>query len=132
MDLYIAPNGNDDWSGTRPTASASKTDGPLATLDGVRTCLRALKTADGVCDLKRPHNTERIHGPVTVHLRGGVYPITKPVVFTAEDSWPVTFTAYKKEKPVISGARRITGWKQTTVNDRKAWVANLPDPLPET
>ena len=126
MELYIATNGNDAWSGTRPTANAAKTDGPLASLDGARRRVRALKTAGGIYDPNRSHDSGHIHGPVTVHLRGGVYPITEPVVFTAEDSWPVTFAAYKKEKPVISGARRITGWKQTTVNDRKAWVATLP------
>jgi hypothetical protein len=31
-DYYVAPNGNDRWSGTLPAANAAGTDGPLATL----------------------------------------------------------------------------------------------------
>ena len=34
--LYVAPNGNDNWSGTLSEPSADLTDGPLATLRRAR------------------------------------------------------------------------------------------------
>lgn len=36
---------------------------------------------------------------------------------------PITFAAYRNEKPVISGGRKITGWQRRG----NLWVANLPD-----
>ena len=128
MDLYIAPDGNDQWSGGRAGANASKTDGPLATLAGARDLLRAMRAGiGGVYQATRTRQLPALHGPVTVHLRGGVYPITTFVVFGPGDSWPVTFKAYKNEKPVISGARRIRGWEVGTLNGRTVWSIDLPD-----
>ncbi|HHK41194.1 MAG TPA: hypothetical protein ENJ50_02150, partial [Planctomycetaceae bacterium] len=34
--LFVAPNGNDQWSGTLPSPNDSKTDGPFATLQRAR------------------------------------------------------------------------------------------------
>jgi len=40
--FYVAPWGNDGWSGKQPEANAAKTDGPLATLQRAREELRKL------------------------------------------------------------------------------------------
>jgi len=117
--FYVAPNGNDAWSGTRATPNAKGTDGPFATIARARDAVRQLR-AQG--KLKRP---------VTVSIRGGTYFLKEPLVFTPEDSGtaecPVTYAAYRGEKPVISGGRRITGWKQTVVHGKPAWQADLPE-----
>ena len=42
MDLYVATNGNDAWSGAHPRPLKQKGDGPLATLAGAVKRLRAL------------------------------------------------------------------------------------------
>jgi len=48
--------------------------------------------------------------PATVVLRGGTYFLPETLVFKAEDS-DVTWTAAPNEKVVVSGGRRLTGWK---------------------
>ena len=41
--LYVAPEGNDAWSGRAPQANAAKTDGPLASAIGARNLIRRLR-----------------------------------------------------------------------------------------
>lgn len=113
--LYVAPNGDDAWSGRIDAPDPSGQDGPLNTLAGARNAVRRLR-AEGAAI-----------GPITVLLRGGVYPVAEPVVFTPEDSGsadaPVTYAAYPGERPVISGGRVIEGWR---VEDG-VWVVGLPE-----
>ena len=45
VKLYVAPGGNDTWSGKAEKPNRRKTDGPLATLQGARDAVRALKKA---------------------------------------------------------------------------------------
>lgn len=62
-----------------------------------------------------------------VLVRGGVYPLIAPLVFTPEDSGtadaPVTYAAYPGEKPVVSGGQAITGWQAA---ENGLWKANVP------
>ncbi len=113
--LYVAPEGNDAWSGTRPEANASATDGPLASVDQARDRLRRLRQEG------------KLAGPVTVRIRG-LHRLERPLVFTPEDSGTaetiVTFTGYPGETPVLSGGRRITGWRK---HDERLWAAELPE-----
>ena len=73
-DLFVAPGGNDAFSGSLPAVNAAADDGPLATVAGARDAVRRLKAAGA------------LKSPVRVLLRGGVYRIGEPIVFTAEDS----------------------------------------------
>ena len=115
MDLYIAGNGNDQWSGRLPRPKKDRRDGPLATFAGAVRRLRALK------------DSAALDGPVTVWARGGVYPLAEPLRFTPEDSWPVTFAAHRGERPILDGGQRITNWNVTRLNGRAAWAADLPE-----
>lgn len=125
MEFYVSPQGNDAWSGRLPTPNRTGTDGPLASLAGARDRLRRLRgrmlhrgsyePPAGLCE------------PVTVWVRGGRYEVTEPVVFGPEDSYPVTYAAWRREQPVFDGGRRITEWQTTVVNGRRAWVAELPE-----
>jgi len=107
--LYVSPSGNDTWSGR--SATAAGTDGPLATLNGAR--LAARKYAGT--------------GAVNIIFAGGRYELTAPVVFEKEDSGaknaPVVYMAAPGTKPVISGGRRINGFKQRTDG---FWEARVP------
>src|SRR6476661_7326471 len=92
--LYVAPNGNDQWTGS--SATNSGVDGPFATLSA------ALKAARGL-----PAN-----GPVEIQLRGGTYSLAAPIQLSPEDSGasadrPLRIMAYPGEKPILSGGRRI-------------------------
>lgn len=115
MQLYIATDGYDRWTGQLARPNSARTDGPLATFQGAVRRLRALKDA-GAFD-----------GPVTVWVRGGVYAFSEPLRLAPEDSWPVTFAPYRKEQVSIDGGRRITDWQVTRHNGRTAWIADLPE-----
>jgi hypothetical protein len=99
-DFFVAPNGNDAWSGKSAEPNTAGTDGPFASLTRAQQAVRNLKPRQ----------------PVTVHLRGGVYHLEKTLEFTPQDSGtrdcPITYAAYRDEKPVISGGRAITGWRK--------------------
>ena len=118
--LYVAPQGKDQWTGTLAAPNAAGTDGPLATPARARDVVRDLKRQQGGA-LKQP---------VTVQFRGGLFLLQEPVAFTAQDSGDaqntVTYAAYAGEKPILSGGRRITGWKQAMVDGRQLWVAEIP------
>jgi hypothetical protein len=40
ITFYLAPDGNDAWSGRLERPNAARTDGPLATLTGARDAVR--------------------------------------------------------------------------------------------
>ncbi len=126
LQLYISHKGNDSWSGRLPVPNAAKNDGPLKSLGGFQKLLRIMKLGSSYHPNMRIIG-ECLSGPVEVHLRAGVYAQDAPLVFGPEDSWPITFKPYKGEKVVISGGRRITGWKTAAINGKKAWVADLPE-----
>ena len=42
-DFYVAPNGNDAWSGKLQQPNAGRTDGPLATLQRARDEVRRMR-----------------------------------------------------------------------------------------
>src|SRR5262245_61576253 len=119
--LYVAPEGNNAWSGRRPAPNPAKTDGPFATLERAR---------DAVRDLKRRQDGA-LRQPVTVRVRGGTYRLAEPLLLTPEDSGtadcPITYEAHTQETPVFSGGRHITGWKEAQVEGKPLWVAELPD-----
>jgi hypothetical protein len=65
-------------------------------------------------------------GTITIHLRGGTYFLDEPLVLRPEHSG-IALVAYRGEKPVLSGGRRVTGWKETTVNGKKLWATDIPE-----
>ncbi len=101
-DLYVAPNGNDQWSGRLPSPNRSRTDGPLATPAAAQQAVRRMRAADTA-----PRT-------VTVMVRKGVYELAEPIVITPEESGtgghPTVYAAYPGEKPVLSGGTRLSGW----------------------
>jgi len=121
-EVYLSPDGNDNWSGRLAIANATSDDGPLRTLPAAQKAVRQCKAR-----LDEP-------AEIRVVLRGGVYELDEPWRFHAEDggfgrttnrkakTWPVTWAAYPGETPVISGGRRITGpWTKETVNGQTVY-----------
>ncbi len=112
--FYVAPGGNDAWTGSLAAPNAEATDGPFATITGARDAIRKLKAAGPLA------------GPVQVLVGDGEYGITEPIVFTPEDSGtaetPITYEAAPGANSVIHGGRSITGWRQ----EGNFWVADIP------
>ena len=110
LTLHVAP------------AACGKADGsaahPYATLEAARDALRARRRrgAAGV--------------PVRVLVAPGVYRLQRPLVFTPEDggtaACPVTWRG-EGGRPLLSGARAVSGWREGTINGRPCWQATLPD-----
>ena len=110
ITLYVSPDGNDSWAG-------DSLDKPFATIYKARDAIRAIKE-------KGP-----LTSPVTVYIRGGTYELPATLVFTLEDSGtktcPITYTAYRDEKPVISGGRGIdASWKK---HEGEIMVCTVPE-----
>src|SRR3954468_3774756 len=91
--FFIAPNGNDAWSGGLASPNRQRMDGPFATV------ARALRAV-------RENRARGIEQDGNIVIRGGVYFLDKPLVIGPEDTG-VVLSAYRNEKPIISGGRRI-------------------------
>jgi hypothetical protein len=119
VEIYVSPQGNDAWTGSRPNATPAGDDGPLATLAHARDVARARRAAGGDSP-----------AAVTIWLRGGAYYLDKTLTLTSDDSGtaqaPVTWRAMPGEQPTISGGRPISGWTATEINGLTAWRASLP------
>jgi hypothetical protein len=116
-DLFMAVNGNRAWSGRLAEPNAEKTDGPLPSPQAAIMRIRQLKASAAITF------------PVTVWIRGGTYPLRRPLNFSPEDSGPVTFAAYPGEQPVLDGGERIKDWTEQRVNGSTVWVADVKDML---
>jgi len=130
IELFVAVDGNDRWTGRLPAPNRGGTNGPFATVRAAQRAVRKLKAG---------HPLRR---PVKVYLRGGRHELKAPLVLTPQDSgtpqegnWPwgisvprspVVYCAYRNEQPVLSGGRRITGFKPQQLNGQTAWVATIP------
>lgn len=103
--FYIAPNGDDNNPGTEAK--------PFATIERARQAVRVAN--------QQPDQD------IVVVLRGGTYPIDKTIRFEPEDSGRdghnVIYRAARNETPVISGGKRIAGWKP---DEKGHWKAAAP------
>ncbi len=106
---FVAPGGNDAWSGTKQESAGN--DGPFATLQ------KAIDTA-----AKAP-------GGRVVLLEGQHF-LSTPLKIgpqhsgTAEE--PLVIAAAEGAKAVVSGGRRITGWKRDAKN-AELWRAEITE-----
>jgi parallel beta-helix repeat protein len=120
MVLYVATNGNDAWSGELVRPSFNGRDGPLATLAGALAKAHAART-----------NAPASVDSVTILVRGGTYRLPEPIVITSDDSGPdaarpLLIAAYPNEKPVLSGGRRLTEWREATGRPG-LWETTVPE-----
>jgi hypothetical protein len=118
--LYVAPDGNDAWTGSLPAPNAQRTDGPVATPVHARDAARAARAKDPA-------------HPVTISLRGGTYFLDEPLALGPQDSGSaqaqIVWSAFPNESPVLSAGRPISGWQKVQVNGHETWAAKLPPVL---
>lgn len=105
--FYVAPNGNDVWTGQLASPNRDQSDGPFATLERARDAIRELKNRSGLPP-----------GGVTVDLGGGVYERSQAFKLTADDSGeearPIVYRATPNAEVRIAGGRIVTEWKLVT------------------
>ncbi len=106
IDLYIAPDGNDHWSGRTLTPDRDKKNGPFATLERVGREIRNLKV--------KQFPKEGIR----VFFKGGNYALHKPLELGKKDSGTaessIVYQSVKGETAILSGGKRITGFSKVT------------------
>ena len=100
-NFYLAPNGNDAWSGKLTSPNKTKTDGPFATLP------HALEAARKV-----NRNNPNFAG-INLTLRGGTYSLSETVTLTEKDA-SLHIRNYRNETARLIGGKEITGWKPVT------------------
>jgi len=152
-DFYVAPNGNDEWSGTLEEPNSTNTDGPFASIKKAQQAVRSLK-AKVFLPKDDPVETRWIGSPhplgkgkdILVYIREGYYTLEEALVFGPADGGErietnlptgafeyhklkdhyVTYAAYPGEKPVISGGKLLRSWEK----DRKGWkIRDLDIPV---
>ena len=106
--FYVAPRGNDGWSGRLRETNAAGTDGPLATLTAARDAARRLG----------PDRTRRIL------LLEGDYFLEAPLVLDARDSG-LTIVAAGGAEVVLYGGRKLSGWKKEGKNFYSVTLAGV-------
>lgn len=102
---YVALDGDDSSPGTLTR--------PFASLYQAQMKVRALVK-------------EGLDSNIMVVVRGGMYKLAEPLVFGPEDSGTddhsITYTAYPRERVVISGGETVTGWTRLRAN---LWAADI-------
>lgn len=114
VTFYVAPGGNDFWSGTLPAPNSTNTDGPFATFNHVRAIVQGINKV-GLSQ-------------VNVQFRAGTYYLPSTEMFTAADSGSATMQIVYQNypgdaSPVISGGVRVQDWTNTGGN---TWKTTLP------
>ncbi len=113
VTFYVAPNGNNSWSGTLAAPNSTNTDGPFATFDHARAFVQSINKT-GLSQ-------------VNVQIRAGTYFLPATEMFTAADSGSATtqivYQNYPGESPAISGGARVQNWTNVSGN---TWKTTLP------
>lgn len=102
--IFVAPDGRDSASGQK--------DAPLQTLEAALRLVKQLSETDW-------------RGPMTIELRGGVYPLKKTLDISL--TAPVTIRSYENEQAIFDGGEPIEGLSETELHGRRCWVAALPE-----
>jgi hypothetical protein len=124
--LFVAPSGNDGWSGKLAAPNADKTDGPFATLTRAQKAVREL--VGQAVSLPAQAGQPAPRKTIVVQITGGTYWLKEPVVFMPEDSGtaaaPVIYRAAVGETPLFSGGVALSGFK---VNAQGRWELQIPE-----
>jgi hypothetical protein len=111
--IYVAPDGNDAWTGKLPTPNRARTDGPVASLK------RALELL-----------LQGEPAPTEIRLRGGMYLLTEPILITPEHTEraqrDLAIIAAPGERVLLSGGQPIREWQVGNWNGKPVWIADLP------
>jgi len=116
MNLYVSPDGSDQWSGKLAQPNSAKTDGPLESLAGARDRIRQLRLI------------ARIAEPIRVIIADGRYTLSEPFILEPQDSGigqlSLSYEAAAGAKPVFTGGRTITGFNR---GENGIWQTQIPD-----
>ena len=120
LTLFVSPDGRDNFSGTLSRVNRQRSDGPVASILHARDMVRMMKKNNG----------GKLTRPINIVLRAGTYWLADSFELTPDDSgtaeFPITYSAYQGETPVLSAGRLVRDWGKTKLNGYDVWAANLP------
>lgn len=100
--IYVSPDGSDDNDGS--------VGAPFKTIAAARDAVRLINSS--------------MSGDIIIYLRDGTHEVTEPITLKPEDSgnngYRIYYQAYPGETPVVSGAKKVTGWTLHSGNIYKA------------
>lgn len=108
VELYVASDGNDAWSGFKRRPTRDHRNGPLRTLQAALN-KAAATPVNGDFDV------------AVVRVEPGRYRIERPLVV---NGGRVVVSPAGNGRVEVNGARQVTGWR---VDERGWWHASLPD-----
>ena len=107
LNLYVAKDGNDAWSGRLPAVSADRNDGPFATLQRAREEIRRIR-----------QNGPLPKGGISVELAAGAYELPQALELGPQDSGtetsPIEYRAQPGAAVRLVGGRVVDGWQPLT------------------
>ena len=118
-DWFVAPAGNDSWSGLLAQPNSAGTDGPFSSLERARDAVRAQLAADST-------------KANVVNVRAGTYRLRGPLELGEKDAGtagaPVTWRGYQKERPRVTGTLPLVDWEPAGLEGKPdALKIKLPD-----
>src|SRR5579862_504675 len=112
-DFFVAPNGNDTWTGTLEK-SDGKGAGPFTTVARAQRAVRELKAS-----------LEKTPRRIEVRILPGEYFLKETLAFETQDSGTEAMPIfYSGERTVLSGGVKLTGF---TLDEKKRWQLKIPE-----
>ncbi len=120
-EVWVSPEGDNKADGSKAR--------PVRSMQHAVKLMRRLRHAAGT------------EGGGRIILREGVHALKRPLVLDSRDTPkgtedpkvrqgsvvdPLVICGAPDETAVLSGGHRITGWRESTVNGKRAWVVSLP------
>ncbi len=106
IDLHVASQGNDAWSGKLAETGKYRKDGPFATLERARQEIRLIK--------KRGLPKEGVR----VWIAGGRYELEKTFELAKEDSGTpgagIVYQAAEGQRVILTGGKNVSGFESVT------------------
>jgi hypothetical protein len=102
VEIHVAVDGNDAWSGAAARPGAGRTDGPVATIDRARDAARVLRASGTPA------------GPVTILVGPGTFALPRTLALGPQDSGsptaPLTIRGAGAGRTILTGGRPVTNF----------------------
>jgi len=124
LNIHVATNGNDSWSGMLSAPNSNGTDGPKKTIAGGRDALRKIRAGQspgGVVTGTQVSSAKRLFtgkGAV-VNIASGTYDAKNPTLFDSRDSAPssrvsIVYKATTSKAAVLDAGYTVTNLTKPT------------------
>ena len=121
IHLYVALNGNDNWSGKLAEPNKQNADGPFRTLEKAKdeTCLPCLPDRQAVGKIRSIRKSTGLpEGGISVEIEQGTYYMNNTFELKKEDSRsesaPIVYCSYQDQKVIICGGKEVKDFKKVT------------------